>query len=162
MKKIIWIMALFFLNLSFVQAEESAYLSNLWLTDYELSPTFDKYNNSYSVTIKPEDTSLKLNYTLEDPSATIEILGNDLISEEEQIVTLKITTATQEQNYNIYVTKEKSSLAAAVPSDYQDLSIEKKFNKPLTITLITIPCLIIIYIFKILLFKNKRTKFKNS
>ena len=75
---------------------------------------------------------------------------------------MKITTATQEQNYNIYVTKEKSSLAAAVPSDYQDLSIEKKFNKPLTITLITIPCLIIIYIFKILLFKNKRTKSKNS
>ena len=99
MKKVLFILAVFLFNIPLVLAESSAYLTNLEIDGYELSPEFDKYNNSYSVSINKEDTKLDINYELEDQNSIVEIMDNDLITEEKHIVTIKVTN---QQNTQIY------------------------------------------------------------
>ena len=47
MKKILFILALFILGINVVWAEEDAYLESLEVRGYELTPAFDKYNNTF-------------------------------------------------------------------------------------------------------------------
>ena len=159
MKKILLILSLFIININVVLAESNAYLSSLNIEGYNISPTFNKYNNSYSVNINKEDTSLKINYTLEDENSIVEILDNDLITEDEHVVTIKVTNEEEVQTYRIYVNKETVENVINASDYYEELNIPKKFNKKLTITLIFVCWLLLVLIFKYILFGHKRKKY---
>ena len=156
MKKILLILTIFFINIPIVLAESSAYLSSLEIEGYTLSPEFDKYNNSYSVTINEEDTSLKINYVLEDENSEIKILDNDLITEDDSTVTINVTNNEEQQIYKIYVTKDKDETIANIDNDLTELNITKKFNKKHVISAISICWLIIVLLFRWILFGHKR------
>ena len=109
MKKILLIIAIFLINIPVVLAENSAYLSELSVGQGELSPSFDKNNNTYTIDIDDDVTKLDINYTLEDDNATVEILDNDLITEKNHTVTIKISNNEEIQIYKILVNKIKMS-----------------------------------------------------
>ena len=108
MKKILLIIAIFLINIPVVLAENSAYLSELSVGQGELSPSFDKNNNTYTIDIDDDVTKLDINYTLEDDNATVEILDNDLITEKNHTVTIKISNNEEIQIYKILVNKIKN------------------------------------------------------
>ena len=156
MKKIMLIIFLFIININPVLAESSAYLTALSIEGYELSPNFDKYNNTYSLDVDEDVTALNINYKLEDENAQVQILGNDSLTEEEQTVTINVTNGQEKQTYIIYVTKEQTQKAANVINDELELNIPRKYNNKLIIILLGIIWLLLILITKEILFKKKK------
>ena len=57
------------------------------------------------IAIDDDVTKLDINYTLEDDNATVEILDNDLITEKNHTVTIKISNNEEIQIYKILVNK---------------------------------------------------------
>lgn len=163
LKKFIFFWAILFLSITTVQAEEnSAYIDNLEINNFELSPKFDKYNNTYSVNVDENTTKLIIDYSLEDPKAEVEILNNELIIEEESIVYINVTNKEVKQTYKIIVNKNKEQNVASIDNTQLDLSVEKKYNLKLVLTAIIIGWLLIVYIAKKILFPHKKIKKKKS
>ena len=63
MKKLLLLVLFFFMAFNTVSAQEnSTYLDSLSIGEYELSPNFDKYNNTYSLKIPDDVTTLSMSY----------------------------------------------------------------------------------------------------
>ncbi len=152
MRRIILFLSLFCFFPLTVHAENSAYLTNLSIEGYNLSPEFNKYNNSYSVAIDEDTTSLDIKYTLEDETAEVEIIGNDLITESEQTVQINITNNTEKQTYTIYVNKNISQNVANINEESLKLEIPVKRNMKLITIGLVIVWIALAYIFKKIIF----------
>ena len=152
MRRIILFFILFWFLPLTVHAENSAYLTNLTIEGYNLSPEFNKYNNSYSVAIDEDTTSLDIKYTLEDETAEVEIIGNDLITESEQTVQINITNNTEKQTYTIYVNKNISQNVANINEESLELEVPVKRNMKLITIGLVIVWIALAYIFKKVIF----------
>lgn len=158
MKKILLIIAIFLINIPVVLAENSAYLSELSVGQGELSPSFDKNNNTYTIDIDDDVTKLDINYTLEDDNATVEILDNDLITEKNHTVTIKISNNEEIQIYKILVNKIKNESVASLNNNSINLKITKKRNMKFILIIIVISWLFLTLLLRRLMFG----KFKAS
>lgn len=152
MKKILLIIAIFLINIPVVLAENSAYLSELSVGQGELSPSFDKNNNTYTIDIDDDVTKLDINYTLEDDNATVEILDNDLITEKNHTVTIKISNNEEIQIYKILVNKIKNESAASLNNNSINLKITKKRNMKFILIIIVISWLFLTLLLRRLMF----------
>ncbi len=156
MKKILLAIIVFLSGINIVLAESSAYLTSLNIKGYDLSPNFNKYNNTYSVDIDEETTSLDLDYKLEDENATIEIIGNDLLTEEQNNVQIKVTNGEEIQNYIIYVNKNKSNEVMNLDSNAVEVEVNKKYNMKIVLGMLIVAWLLSAYLLKrIIYFKRK-------
>lgn len=158
MKKILFILALFILGINVVWAEEDAYLENLEVRGYELTPAFDKYNNTYSVLINEEDTSLNLDYQLTNSEAEVEIIGNDLITEDEGKVEIKISYGEEAQTYTILVNKDTTEKAALIDDSSLELNITPEYNMKFILAGLIVGWLVIVFIFYKIIFHKRRNK----
>lgn len=152
MKKILLIIAIFLINIPVVLAENSAYLSELSVGQGELSPSFDKNNNTYTIDIDDDVTKLDINYTLEDDNATVEILDNDLITEKNHTVTIKISNNEEIQIYKILVNKIKNESVASLNNNSINLKITKKRNMKFILIIIVISWLFLTLLLRRLIF----------
>jgi hypothetical protein len=152
MKKILLIIAIFLINIPVVLAENSAYLSELSVGQGELSPSFDKNNNTYTIDIDHDVTKLDINYTLEDDNATVEILDNDLITEKNHTVTIKISNNEEIQIYKILVNKIKNESVASLNNNSINLKITKKRNMKFILIIIVISWLFLTLLLRRLMF----------
>ncbi len=152
MKKILLIIAIFLINIPVVLAENSAYLSELSVGQGELSPSFDKNNNTYTIDIDDDETKLDINYTLEDDNATVEILDNDLITEKNHTVTIKISNNEEIQIYKILVNKIKNESVASLNNNSINLKITKKRNMKFILIIIVISWLFLTLLLRRLMF----------
>ena len=152
MKKILLIIAIFLINIPVVLAENSAYLSELSVGQGELSPSFDKNNNTYTIDIDDDVTKLDINYTLEDDNATVEILDNDLITEKNHTVTIKISNNEEIQIYKILVNKIKNESVASLNNNSINLKITKKRNMKYILIIIVISWLFLTLLLRRLMF----------
>lgn len=152
MKKILLIIAIFLINIPVVLAENNAYLSELSVEQGELSPSFDKNNNTYTIDIDDDVTKLDINYTLEDDNATVEILDNDLITEKNHTVTIKISNNEEIQIYKILVNKIKNESVASLNNNSINLKITKKRNMKFILIIIVISWLFLTLLLRILMF----------
>lgn len=152
MKKILLIIAIFLINIPVVLAENNAYLSELSVGQGELSPSFDKNNNTYTIDIDDDVTKLDINYTLEDDNATVEILDNDLITEKNHTVTIKISNNEEIQIYKILVNKIKNESVASLNNNSINLKITKKRNMKFILIIIVISWLFLTLLLRRLMF----------
>lgn len=152
MKKILLIIAIFLINVPVVLAENSAYLSELSVGQGELSPSFDKNNNTYTIDIDDDVTKLDINYTLEDDNATVEILDNDLITEKNHTVTIKISNNEEIKIYKILVNKIKNESVASLNNNSINLKITKKRNMKFILIIIVISWLFLTLLLRRLMF----------
>lgn len=158
MKKILLILCLLLINITPVLADSNAYLSSLKINGYELTPEFDKYNNTYSVTINKEDTKLDIEYVLDDDTAEIEILDNDLITEDNHTVTINVKNNEEMQTYKIIVNKAEETTVANFKQDNLELTIPKKNNMKLVAMIIISIWLLLVFVLRFILF-GKRKKY---
>lgn len=159
MKKLLLLVLFFFMAFNTVSAQEnSAYLDSLSVGEYELSPNFDKYNNTYSLKIPDDVTTLSIDYTLEDENAEVEITGNELLTEDENTITIKVFNQNEEQTYKILVNKIKEEEVGALDKTLVDVSITKKHNMKIILGIIIISWLLLAYIIYKILFHKKRVK----
>lgn len=136
----------------------SPYLSDIKIKDTTLSPKFDSLVNDYSCIIKKDIDKLDINVTPEDPTADVQIKGNEKLKIGENTITITVTSSDGEnkQVYTILVTKEqeeKKTTKKVVTS-----KVNKKKNNKWLILILSIVALIIIIVSFILIFKKKKSK----
>lgn len=145
----------------------SAYLSDIKLTDVELSPKFDSMTNDYTTTVGMDIDSLDITTISEDPEANIVIKGNENFKEGENTVTITVTSSDGEnkQVYTIIVTKEElEEETEEEKKEVNTVKVEKKKknNTLLIILLSVLVVLIIATVFIILFIKKKKKNDKND
>ena len=77
------------------------YLSSLSISDYELTPVFDKDTLEYSVTLKPGTESITINATKEAASSNIK--GSGEVSVSEGANTLNVVVTAENGNERTYI-----------------------------------------------------------
>lgn len=85
------------------------YLSSLTIKDYELSPSFDKNINEYTVTIDSNVKELVIDYDIEDKSAFPYITGNNDLKDGSVIKILIVAEDGKENTYLVNVKVKKKS-----------------------------------------------------
>lgn len=89
----------------------SALLENLEVKNYEISPEFNSYVNSYDVTVDYEITSLDLLITTLDKKASYEVIGNSDFNIGTNIVTINVTSrdSSMTESYVLNVNRQSYS-----------------------------------------------------
>lgn len=140
--------------------DNSAYLSNIEIEDFNLNEEFDKKTLDYTLSIPYEMESLDINAIPEDSTATIEIRGNENLLVGENVITITVTSSeTNDKSiYNITVTRLEKGEEEPVtePVTEEVAPIVKKENQTLIIILIIIGALTIIGISAYFLFFRKK------
>ena len=155
MKKILIIFSLFFVNISCVLAESSAYLNSLGVDGYFLSPTFEKYNNTYTVNINEDETKLNILYETEDSNASVIITGNEL-KQQDNVIKIEVNSNQEKQIYTIFVNKDIEEKVMSINDESLELNISKKRNMKVVAAIIIICWLLCLFILKFILFKRHK------
>lgn len=143
----------------------SAYLSDIKITDVELSPNFDSLNSLYTVTVGMDVDSLEIETIPEDPDANIVIKGNENFQEGENTVTITVTSSDGEnkQVYTIEVTKEELEDVVEDEVDVVPVTkVEKKKNNLWLIIILVVLAAGAITTTAIILFRKKKKKKNNK
>lgn len=84
-------------------------ITNLEVLNGTLSREFDSNNNVYSVVLNDGESTLKLNYVLEDQEALVTIEGNDYQVGEDNVAVLNVTNSDgTKESYTFYLEKEET------------------------------------------------------
>lgn len=142
-------------EISIIETEKKdsdATLKKLSVSGYTLSPTFKSNINTYSMKVKNNITSLKVDAIPNSSKATVQISGNTNWKEGVNVVTIKVTAEDGTVNtYIVNVTREsknddsKKEEKKSSDSYLKSLTInsshdiDKKFNKDVSSYNVTVP-----------------------
>lgn len=85
-------------------------LASLSITDYQISPEFNKNTRNYYVAIPTTISSVEVNAQAESAKATIKITGNTQLTKTENTIQIVVTSAKgRKKTYKIIVTKQKEN-----------------------------------------------------
>lgn len=85
-------------------------LASLSITDYQISPEFNKNTRNYYVAIPTTISSVEVNAQAESAKATVKITGNTQLTKTENIIQIVVTSAKgRKKTYKIIVTKQKEN-----------------------------------------------------
>ena len=91
------------------QIASNNYLKNIYVSDGELSPSFDKYQSSYEVTVSNDVKQITVDADLEDKNATLTGNGTYELTRGENIINLIVKSTTNvERVYTIKVIQNLS------------------------------------------------------
>ena len=91
------------------QVASNNYLKNIYVSDGELSPSFDKYQSSYEVTVSNDVKQITVDADLEDKNATLTGNGTYELTRGENIINLIVKSTTNvERVYTIKVIQNLS------------------------------------------------------
>ena len=139
----------------------SPYLKDIKIKDAKLSPKFDSLTNDYSVNVKGNIEKLDITTTPEDPTADIQIKGNENLKEGENTITITVTSSDGEnkQVYTILVNKEKEEKTT---KKVATTKVKKKKDNKWLIIGLSILILTIIIVSFVIIFKKKKNKDNNK
>lgn len=129
-------------------------LKDLKILNGEMHLPFNSLNTIYTINVKEDVTSLKLDYQIED-NYNISVFGNDLANNPSEVV-LTVYNDQDMMSYYLYVYKENALEATTNIQDTSSLEIGNKDLPNFTIPVIASVCFIIILLFFTLLFKKKK------
>ena len=88
-----------------------ATLSNLIISDYTYTPIFNKVQENYQLTVGSSINALDITAIPSDPSANVEIIGNEDLKTGINIINIKVTAPDNEtiKTYKLTVTKNVST-----------------------------------------------------
>lgn len=135
-------------------------ITNLEVLNGTLSREFDSNNNVYSVVLNDGESTLKLNYVLEDQEALVTIEGNDYQVGEDNVAVLNVTNSDgTKESYTFYLEKEETQAV------FEEVSLmDEPAEKEIAFldVYVSIGCFIVILIlFKVIILgfsKKKRRK----
>ena len=167
MKKIVLLILGFFCLMMSVEAEDinSAFFIGLDITNGVMSPAFDKNITEYSVYLPEEESVLSIDYELEDPYASLMIVGNDYLNLGLNEVLLCVVSSDDEIiiNYKLVVTKDDSvytfeedseSVALEIPvSNKTEVNYDNKAQ-----LIVSVCFIIVLFTFGFLFGKRKPRK----
>lgn len=85
-------------------------LASLSITDYQISPEFNKNTRNYYVAIPTTVSSVEVNAQAESAKATLKITGNTQLTKTENTIQIVVTSAKgKKKTYKITVTKQKEN-----------------------------------------------------
>ena len=85
-------------------------LASLSITDYQISPEFNKNTRNYYVAIPTTISSVEVNAQAESAKATVKITGNTQLTKTENTIQIVVTSAKgRTKTYKIIVTKQKEN-----------------------------------------------------
>lgn len=85
-------------------------LASLSITDYQISPEFNKNTRNYYVAIPTAISSVEVNAQAESAKATVKITGNTQLTKTENTIQIVVTSAKgRKKTYKIIVTKQKEN-----------------------------------------------------
>lgn len=85
-------------------------LASLSITDYQISPEFNKNTRNYYVAIPTTISSVEVNAQAESAKATVKITGNTQLTKTENTIQIVVTLAKgRKKTYKIIVTKQKEN-----------------------------------------------------
>lgn len=135
-------------------------ITNLEVLNGTLSREFDSNNNVYSVVLNDGESTLKLDYVLEDQEALVTIEGNDYQVGEDNVAVLNVTNSDgTKESYTFYLEKEE------IQAVFEEVSLmDEPAEKEIAFleVYVGIGCFIVILIlFKVIILgfsKKKRRK----
>lgn len=85
-------------------------LASLSITDYQISPEFNKNTRNYYVAIPTTISSVEVNAQAESAKATVKVTGNTQLTKTENTIQIVVTSAKgRKKTYKIIVTKQKEN-----------------------------------------------------
>ena len=85
-------------------------LASLSITDYQISPEFNKNTRNYYVAIPTTISSVEVNAQAESAKATVKITGNTQLTKTENTIQIVVTSAKgRKKTYKIIITKQKEN-----------------------------------------------------
>ncbi len=110
---------------------DNNFLSNIIVNDGELTPSFDKNTNSYSIKVPNDVTKLDLKAIVEDNKAIINITGNDNLKMGMNVITIEV--AAEDGTIRVYTLNvdrsEKVSQNKLKELFIKDGDLSPKFDK---------------------------------
>lgn len=131
-------------------------LEDLKILNGELSPTFDKYNNIYSVGIKKDVNRLVMEYIVTD-GYDINIIDNTDLQEGENKVYIQVFKENEVNIYTLLVYKEVTQTVFDYNEILDPVEVEKELPEYVA-PLIGGICFIIILIIFLILFKKRKVR----
>lgn len=113
MKKILFIFAIFFTFCNNIYADDNLLINDLKITNGEISPKYDKYNNYYSVTIDENTKSLEFSYVYDNNNYEVKIVNNDNLVQNKLVYVTIYNKENSEQNtyiFKVYVNETQSTI----------------------------------------------------
>lgn len=131
-------------------------LDKLEITNGKLSPNYNKYNDTYTVKIEEDVTSLDISYET-NKNTKVKIFGNDNLKEGENRIVISIN---QNDNYEyIYLIAMKESSQTVFSGISDVTALEVGNTTPVYVApLIGASCFLIILTLYALLFPPKKEK----
>ena len=140
-------------------------LAGLNIKDYNINEQFDENTLDYTASVPYEVENLEINATAADENAKVEIKGNNNLKVGENVITITVTPADEENEIKIYnITVIREEYVSEEPtSEFVPGAIDKKDNSNIIlIILIVLVSLTIIGVAAYLIFFNKKKNKKDK
>ena len=153
MKKIILLLLLMIpLSVRAIEEDNLFYLESLSIEGYEITPTFDKYNNIYTLIIEDDISFLEVNATAEEEDSYIELIGNDNLREGENYIYISLFNEEYVNTYQIIITIDNKKTENVFKELTNDKIADEVSDKEIFI-LIGSGLIIILIVFRVLFIK---------
>ena len=146
----------------------NANLKSLVIANTELAPTFDSNNINYAVEYPKDLEQLEIEAVPEDEEATVNIIGNEDLTEITQTIEVQVTAQDGQTQKTYYVIAKKAGMEVESPEG-EDISQEDGNTKentseniPLKVIGILIIIIIVIIAIIVILRKAKKKKEDNK
>lgn len=146
----------------------NANLKSLVIANTELAPTFDSNNINYAVEYPKDLEQLEIEAVPEDEEATVNIIGNEDLTEITQTIEVQVTAQDGQTQKTYYVIAKKAGMEVESPEG-EDISQEDGTTKentseniPLKVIGILIIIIIVIIAIIVILRKAKNKKEDNK
>ena len=146
----------------------NANLKSLVIANTELAPTFDSNNINYAVEYPKDLEQLEIEAVPEDEEATVNIIGNENLTEITQTIEVQVTAQDGQTQKTYYVIAKKAGMEVESPEG-EDISQEDGTTKentseniPLKVIGILIIIIIVIIAIIVILRKAKNKKEDNK
>lgn len=146
----------------------NANLKSLVIANTELAPTFDSNNINYAVEYPTDLEQLEIEAVPEDEEATVNIIGNEDLTEITQTIEVQVTAQDGQTQKTYYVIAKKAGMEVESPEG-EDISQEDGTTKentseniPLKVIGILIIIIIVIIAIIVILRKAKNRKEDNK
>jgi len=132
-------------------------LTELNIKNGLLSPKYDIYNDTYTVTITKEVEKLDIEYKTDNENISVVINGNANLQADKKIVSITVANGEVTKNIHLNVFVEDVETTGNLKNYFTSLEIKRKEETPSFVApLIASSCFLLIIIIFSILFHKKR------
>lgn len=129
MKKILFIMTIFFLCVENIYAKSELIIKNIEINNGIITPKYDKYNNYYSVTIDGDIQSLEINTDYDKDIYDIKISNNENLKQNSLVYITIINKDNKEENTYVFKIYKEKTLSTINTNEEEKNKVETKKEK---------------------------------